>query len=427
MRDMDDESRPPEPKSANALERAEAISRFLAEAARRARFSARARGAYHSTGFESRRGAKAMRIAFLVMFVLMVAIPNLVSVVYFGLLASDQYVAEAKFTVSSGAIPKLDGLGSVTGVPQMMIAQNILIVTSYIESRPLVEELDRKLGMREMYGSADIDWWARFNKKKPIEKFVDYWNKMTQSRIAFPSGIVTLTVRAFEPAGAKTVADAVLARCEQLINELNDRMREDTVRASEQDVARATEQLKVAWLNLERARNAEGLIDVRLTSKSQSDVLSGLESELLKAQGEYETRSHYVTETAPQQRVLKNKIASLEEQIAKLKAQLTSREGEGVSALARQTLSGKMTKFASLDLEHQIAETRYAGATASLDAARRLSETKMLYLHQIEAPALPEEARYPKRWLDVGAILAGSLALWGACVGMVIFVRNNMA
>ncbi|BBU61513.1 capsule polysaccharide transporter [Methylosinus sp. C49] len=424
---MDEPPKSPDLRTVNALERAEAVQRFLAEAARRARFSARARGAYQKSSFAERRGAKAMRIAFLVLAIVMVAIPNVVGGLYYGLLASDQYVAEAKFTVSSAAIPKLDGLGSVTGLPQMMIFQDSMIIIEYIESRTLVEQLERQVNLRELYGSDRIDWWARFKKSKPIEKFTDYWKKMATATISFPSGIVTLTVRAFSPADAKTIADKVIADCETLVNDLNERMRQDTVRASEQDVERAAERLKVARVNLERARNTEGLIDVRQTSKSQSEVLSAVQIELLKYQQEYLTQSRYVDESAPQMRVMKRRIESLEKQIAGLEREITSREQQGIDALASKTLSGKMTTFANLDLEHKIAETSYQIATASLDGARLFADRKLLYLHQIEAPALPEDARYPRRWLYTGLLLAGTLTLYGIVVGLIAFVRNHMA
>ena len=79
----------------------------------------------------------------------MVAVPNLVVSIYFGLIASDQYVSEAKFTVSSGAIPKMDELGSVTGVPPILIVQDTQVVTSYIHSRAMVEQLERTVGLRD--------------------------------------------------------------------------------------------------------------------------------------------------------------------------------------------------------------------------------------------------------------------------------------
>ncbi|HEY8261696.1 MAG TPA: lipopolysaccharide biosynthesis protein [Methylosinus sp.] len=424
---MTDEPTPPELRSTNPMERAEAVSRFLAQAARRARFSARVRGAYKDSSFGARRGAKALRIAFAVLFVAMVVIPNVTSVVYFGLLASDQYVAEARFTVTSADLPKVAGLGAAVGLPGAMIAQDTVIVTNFLESRPLVEQLERQVGLRKLYSAPSIDWWARFDETKPIEKFVDYWLTMAQVKVSLQSGIVELKVRGFTPQDARRIADAVVADCEALINNLNERMREDAVRASEQDVAYAAERLKTAWTDLERVRNEEGLLDVSLASKSKTDVLSGLESNLLAAQQEYQIKRNYLEEQAPQLRVLKRRIEALEGQVAERKAELTTHEGKGLAALAARTLSGSMTKFANLDLEHKLAQTRYQAAIAALDGARLLSERQLLYLQVIDPPATPEQARYPKRTLYIGVFLLASLLLYGVTVGLMSFVRNHMA
>jgi capsular polysaccharide transport system permease protein len=424
---MSDAGKPPDMRAPNALERAEAVSRILSEAARRARFSTRVRGAYQRTSLSTRRGGWAMRVAVIALFVALVAIPNLVAMTYFGLLASDQYVSEAKFTVSSGAMPKLDGVGSIDGASGSMIAQNISIVVSYIESRALVEELERNLNLRDLYGADSIDWWARFDKSKSIEKFTTYWWKMAETKIASPAGIVTLKVRAFAPADAKAIADAVMSSCEKLVNSLNERMRRDTIRASQIDVERAGERLKIAWVALEKGRNAEGLIDVALEGKAMSEVISKLETDRLAARQEYEIQGRYLDQTSPQLRVIRRRIDALDEQIAKLRADITTKGARSVEAIAEQTLSGKMTKFAKLDLEHKIAETSYSAATTALESARMLSERQLLYLHRIAAPAMPEEALYPRRWLYVGVILAGSFALWGIVVGLIVFVRNHMA
>lgn len=424
---MNDAPKPPELRTPNPMERAEAVSRFLTDAARRARFSARVRGAYKDGSFASRRGARAMRIAFAILFVLVVAIPNVVSVVYFGIIASDQYVSEARFTVSGAEAPRSDGMGSVVALPMMMIMQDTLIITNFLESRTLVEQLERQVDLRRLYSDPSIDWGARFDPSQSIEQFVEYWGKMAEAKIGVPSGIVTLKVRAFSPDEARRVADAVVADCDTLINNLNERMREDTVKASEQDVAFAAERLKTAWVELERARNEEGLLNVDLAGKSQTDVVSGLESELLTAKQEYQIRSHYLEDQAPQLRVMRRRIEALEGQVAERRAEMTALESKGVAALAQRTLSGKMTKFASLDLEHKIAQARYQATTTALDSARQLSQRKLLYLHVIESPATPQEARYPRRLLYCGLVFAGSLALWGALVGLVTFVRNHMA
>jgi capsular polysaccharide transport system permease protein len=403
------------------------VSRALTDAARRARFSTRARGAYRGGSFAARSGAKLMRILTIALFVAMVALPNAVTILYFGLIASDQYVSEAKFTVSSGAIPKMDAVGSVTGVPPLLIVQDTQVVTSYIASRAMVEALDRDIGLRAVYSAPSIDWWARFRKSKPIEKFTDYWEKMSSTSIAFPSGIVSLKVRAFTPEDAKRIADAVIRQSENLINDMNDRMRRDTVLASERDMQRAAQALGRARVAMESERNAEGLIDVGQTNKALTGIETELQSDLLKAEQEYQTEIRYVTADAPQMRVLKSRITAMKSQLAEMKAQLTSQDEKGLSAAADKALSGKMTKFAELDLEERIAEKRYAMSVAAVEAARMMSERRMLYLHEIVAPALPEESMYPRRWLSVGMTLLGSLIAWAATVGAMAFVRNHMA
>jgi capsular polysaccharide transport system permease protein len=410
-----------------AMERAQAVSRALTDAARRARFSARTRGAYRGGSFEARRGAKLIRALTIALFVLMVAVPDLTALVYFSFLASDQYVSEAKFTVSSAAIPKMDGVGSVTGLPPMMIVQDTQVVTNYVESRAMVEQLDNTVGLRDAYSTNSIDWWARFRKDKPIEKFVDYWEKMCSTSIAFPSGIVSLKVYAFGPEDAKRIADAVVKLSENLINDLNERMRRDTVLASERDMQRTAQELGRARMQMEFARNAEGLLDVGETSKALSGLITALEADLLKAQQEYQTEIRYVTEDAPQMRVLKSRITAMKSQLDEMKAQLTTQDEKSFSATAEKALSGKMTKFAELDLEERLAEKRYALSVATVEAARMMSERRMLYLHEIVSPARPEEPRYPKRLLIIGMTFLASLIVWGSTVGAIAFVRNHMA
>jgi capsular polysaccharide transport system permease protein len=411
----------------SALERAHAVSKALTEAARRARFSIRARGAYRGGSFEARAGAKLMRTLTIALFVAMVVVPDLVVTIYFGLIASDQYVSEAKFTVSSAAIPKMDGLGSVTGVPPILIVQDTQVVTSYIDSRAMVEQLERTTGLRDAYSSSLIDWWSRFCKNKPIEKFTDYWEKMADTSIAFPSGIVTLTVHAFTPDDAKRIADAVVEQSENLINDINERMRNDTVLASERDMQQAAQDLGKARMQMEYERDTEGLIDVGQTSTALSGLISGLESDLLKAQQEYQTELKYVTGDAPQMKVLSSRISAMQSQLDDLKAKLTARTEDSVSATADKALSGKMTKFAEFDLEERIAEKRYEVSAAAVESARMMSERRTLYLHEIVAPALPEDAKYPKRLLNIGMTILTSLIAWAATVGAMNFVRNHMA
>lgn len=409
-------------RQSRSIERAKSVSQALTDAARRARFSSRSRGASLSTT-SARRRAGAMRLIRLILLGLIIVVPNVAAFAYYGFTASDQYEAEAKFTVSSGAIPKMDDLGSVSGLPPITLVQDTMIVASYIESQPLVESLQDAIGLRQLYSSKNIDFLSRFDERKPIEKFLTYWNKQTSAAVTVQSGIITLRVRAFSAQDAQRIAATVIAKCDTMVNQLNDRMYRDTVAASEKDLDLAGEMLKTSRVNYEKARNEEGIVDVDQTSTTLNTLLTDLQGQLLKVQSDFTTRSAYLSAQAPQMRMLKEKMSSLKAQIADLQAKTTTTPQDG----GDEALSQKLSRFANLELEQKIAEKRYSEASSGLNMARVISERKMLYLHEVVSPALPEEARYPRRLLNIGLIFLGSIFAWIVCINLASVLRNRFS
>ena len=107
-----------------------------------------------------------MRAAAFISFCAMVALPVSVTALYYAFIASDQYVAEAKFTVSGGEPAKLDGIGAFTGIPAISVIQDTQIVTNYIESRAAVEKLETTINLRKLYSGDGADWFARFQSEQ---------------------------------------------------------------------------------------------------------------------------------------------------------------------------------------------------------------------------------------------------------------------
>lgn len=421
--DIDDEpdiDRPP----MSALDRARVLSQALADAARLARNSKRSRRALASGGFHARRGARSFRLAFFVSFVLMVAIPSASAAIYYAFIASDQYVAEAKFTVSGGEPPTQDTFGSFTGIPAVAIIQGTQIVMNYIHSRAAVEKLDGLVGLRSLYATENADRLARFDPSKPIEKLVRYWGGMSSVSISLPGGIVDLKVRAFTPEDATKIASAVLDISEALVNNMNERMNHDAVSNAEFELDRTSARLTKAQLALEAARNDAGLLDVVKSSEALNKLITDTRANLLLLQQQYSSELKYVSESAPQMRTLKSRIDASSSQIAELESKLTATK---LTSSSEPTLAVSMTKFSELDLEHQVAERLYAGAASSLEIAHFAAEHKLLYLNAFVKPVLPQEPQYPRRLLSCGAIVAGSLAIWGACCGLAMAIRNYKA
>jgi capsular polysaccharide transport system permease protein len=407
----------------SALERARQVQGALVEAVRRSRLSARRRRNYDTGTFSRRRGARLWSAFFALTFIFIFVLPSVGSIVYFSFIASPQYVVETRFTVQGGSAAQLDGLGMVTGLPSANVVQDTQVVANYIQSQAIVEILEAELDLRHLYGSSDIDWPARFNVKKPVEKLVDYWKSKIDVSIQLPGGIITLTIRAFTAGDALRVGEAVIELSEALVNNMNQRMLTENAASSQQEFDRSVLRLGQARQTLEKARNTEGMLDAGRAGNALGDLVTGLRGDQLKLQQDYNSQSKYVSVDAPQMRALAIRLKAISEQIHTIEAQMTGHPASGADKL----ISGSMTRFSELELESRIAERQYASAAGSLNAARATAERKLVYLQTFVRPALPQEPLYPKRLLSVVIVCFGSFLAWATLSGFATLARNNMA
>lgn len=415
------------PSKEEVARRAGLMSRALSEAARRARFSTRTRRNLAGGGLQARRGARLMRILGAASFFLIVVAPSLGAAIYYAAIASDQYVAEAQFTVMGGEEAKpasttSDGLASSTGLPAAVILQDTQIVASFLESRAVVEALEARVGLRKLYSDPSVDILSRFGAEESVERLVRYWRSMSKTSINMPSGIIEFHVRAYTPAAARQIAETVVELSERLINDLNARMMEDAVSGAGVEVTRASARLAQARGDLERARNEEGVLDARRAADAVEKLLQELRSGAQAMQQEYQAMLRVVNQNAPQMRSLRARIDAARAQIVELESKLTAaRAGD------ERTLTASMTRFAQFDLERQIAERLYAGAVATLEAARLTSEMRLMYLKTFVLPRTPEEPLYPRRVLYPALIFAASVLTWAVLIGLAKAARDNIA
>ncbi len=417
---------PPEARPVTALEKVRQVSLALSDAARRTRLSSRRRASFSSGGFQARRGARLLRLFMAASFLAMVVAPTVSAVVYYFFVASDQFVSEADFTLSGTPAPNVSGdAGSAfAGLSVVSIVQDTQIITNFLHTRAAVEKLEKSIGLRSFYAKPTVDWASRLDPNRPIEKIVKYWSKMSDASIVMPAGIIQLKVRAFSPADAQKITAAVLAMCEDLINELNERMNHDALASAEQELQRTSQRLGAALGALETARNQSGLLETTNSAKSISALADTAKATLLSLQGQYDAQLKSVLPTAPQMRELATRIEVTRKQIANIESKLTSKsavdDGDATIAMA-------MTKFGELDLERQVAERLYAGAAASLEAARINAENKFLYLKTFISPVAPQEAQYPRRATYSLITFAISLVGWGILCGLGAMIRNYLA
>ncbi len=415
----------PTPRHAVVLARASMLADTLKRRSRTAAPSAAYRHPFGRTvsvpsfaegqlGLHSRFG-RFLAISFLAIFV----VPTLLAALYFTLIAADRYVSEARFAVRSGDRSALDVLAGGTDLGRMAQGQDTLIVTEYIKSRALVEEIQKSLDLRAIYTRDSADFLSRVAQDASIEDLVAYWRWRVKTSVEMPSGIITLQIVAFTPEDAQKLAEAVVERSELLVNQMSERARRDELLQAEAEFARAEEKLKEIYAAMRDLRNKEGVLDPTMTAEALTALLTELRKSRLKLEGDLIVARESMSEDSPVVRQLKAKIAAIDEQIAQISAQLTAAGGDA------EALSDTIGAFEEMELRRQVAQDQYAAAALALENARVAADRQRIYLSTFVQPDLAEDALYPLRfWYTFGTGMVLLIA-WLAIAGLARFARNS--
>jgi len=366
----------------------------------------------------------------LLSFALCVLLPLAGVVVYFAAFAADQYVAEFRFSVtqnsqnginqsaggssqssSSSGLAAMFGGGSVSGASM----QNY-VVTDYLVSRQAAEELQRRLDVKQLYAKPSGDFWARFDPKQPLEKFVAYWKSMVFATYDPVTGIAAVEVRAFSADDAYDIASTMVTLAEEVVNNIAMRTQKDVVRYAESEVIRAEARVTQARKAIADFRAKEGFIDPASSAVGTNNELAKqLRLQIVQLQTDLNALGPKAIENnTPAAAMLKARITATRDQLTKVMSEI-GQDREGNTSLANA-----MATYNQLDLDRQYAENLLINARQSLDQARASAASQQLYLTPYVRPTKPESAEGPTRILST--LMAG-LGLFGIWILGLFIVR----
>lgn len=364
------------------------------------------------------RAISEFRLPLMASFIVVAVIPTLLATLYFVFIASSQYLSEARFAVRASEHAGLESLtgGGLGGLAEV---QDSLIIANYVKSLAVVEALEERVNLRQLYSRPGIDWLSRLNPNRPIERLEKSWRSQIDTAIESPSGIITVKVWAFSPQDSLKIAQAIVSLSEDMVNKLSERTRTDAISQAEKELDRAEARLRKARAAVRDLRNEVGVIDPARTNEGIGKLIADLESDQLLIDQEIGTARRTLSPGAPQFALLDARRQAVRENIALLKARLTSGTGSD-----KDTLSAVMTRYDTLDLERQIAERQYTAAAAALEQARVAAERQGMYLATFVKPVLAQEHDWPHRfWMPMAAALLFGL-LWLLLVSAFELMRH---
>lgn len=404
---MNVEIRKPDGQPLTTADRSNAVAESLRQIARVSRFADRKKG------IRSYRSHVKTDPWLPALFVLCFVLPTLCGAVYFGLIAADRYVTETRFAIrpALGATEKAnpDSVGTNSGTPSQMIAQDTLIAYEYILSRPMLEVIQAKLPIREWFSRGSIDYFTRFDPEEPIEKLLKYWRKRVDVEIESNSGILSLTVNAFDPAESLAIAQAVMKEAERMVNDLSRGARDDAVAESNRELKLAEERMMKIRLAVRDLRNRDGVLDAQKSNETNLKVIGELRAQRINFAIQLTLSQRDLGPESRRILDLKAQIKDLDENIARIERQTASQDPD-----QKRLLSDALTRFEALDNDRKDAEKYYAKVIAANERARIVANRQIEFFSPIVHPVMAESATQPRRMLMFSLVAAGSAVLFAA-------------
>lgn len=355
------------------------------------------------------------------MFVVVVLLPTLVAVSYYGFIASDVYISESRFVVRSPQRPAQTGLGALLqGTVFSRSQDDTYSVHDFVRSRDALRELDEKLQVRAAYSRKDIDALSRFPGMEwwddSFEAFHRYYEKQVRITYDSVSSISVLRVSAFSPEDAAKINQTLLEMGERLVNQMNLRSRQDLIEVAEAEVKLAEQRAKAAASALSSFRADRGVFDPDRQGTLQLQSVARLREELLAAENQL-AQVRQVSPGNPQVATLASRVEQLRAAVAAENSRVTGRDSG---------LAAKSPVFDRLTLEKTFADRQLGSALAALDAARSEAARKQLYLERLVQPNLPDRAVEPRRPRAILTVFLLGLILWGVISLVFAGVREHM-
>lgn len=348
-----------------------------------------------------------------------VILPTLFSALYFGLIKSDIYISEAHFVIRSPQKQSVTGLDAfLQGTGFSSSQDDTHTVHDFMLSRDALQEIEKQVDFRTAYSQPGIDPSSRFNAfgfDESFEALYRYYQRHVEVFQNASSAISTLKVRAYTPDDAYRINEILLHMGEELINQLNDRGRNDLIRHAKVEVDLAAEKATNAAVALSVFRNSNGLVDPLQQSAIKLQQISKLQDEQLAAHTRIEQMRAF-TPKSPQIPALEKHLEAIEYE---MKSELSKVAG------SEPSLTNKAVEYERLALELSFAEQQLAAAMASLEQARSDAERKKLYLERIVQPNRPDIAIEPKRARAVLTTFLVGLISWGILSMLIAGVKEH--
>jgi capsular polysaccharide transport system permease protein len=346
------------------------------------------------------------------LFLLLVVLPSVFAMAYFGIIAADRYVSETKFVIRAPAAASTGGVATLMrGEASSRVADDTHAVNAFMMSRDAASELARDHGLRDVMSRSDGDLFSRFpNFHTPSndEKFFEAYKRFVHVEVNSSTGISTLKVSAFRPEDAQRTAAALLNSGENFINRLRERSSRDEIAFAVALLEEARIQLVAVVTRLSDYRNEQQTLNPQEESTTRLVALTKFATEISQLEAAL-AQQIALAPQSPGIMPMREKIRSLRDELDRQRKVLVGYE---------ESLATKFQEYELLMVERELASRALIESVVRMETARQEGKRQSLYLQRIVEPNLPDYPASPYRFFGVMLSILISLVLFWLCKNM---------
>lgn len=355
------------------------------------------------------------------LLVWLVGVPMILALIYYSIFALNRYVSIAQVAVrqvGSNETPQIPGLAVMLSGLNPTSREETLYLREFLTSQDMLNVLQQKLNWSAHYSGRWRDplYWLTADAAQ--EDMLAYYQRVVTAHFDEQTGLLEVSVQAFDPTFAEKVLKIILTESEGFVNELSHRMAREQMKFSQSELAKARKVYEERREEMLAFQSTSNLLDAEAAAKARAGVIAELEANLTKERTNLKGLLAALDSNTPQVRQQRNRIHALEQQLAAETQRLVSQaDGDKLNVVA--------SRYRNLTIDAAIAEEAYKFAVSSVETTRIEASKKLRSLVTVVSPNMPDKAIYPERIYNLIALFVGLLLFYGIARFVIATIEDH--
>jgi capsular polysaccharide transport system permease protein len=337
-------------------------------------------------------------------------------------------VGAAQFQVTDQGAQSMTGPLQVLGLSLNNSGGNdTRLAYHYLRSADLLAKLEGDLSLKEHYQQRSLDIFSRLRGSATAENFLDYYQAHLRTSFDDAAGLVTFEVDGFTPEFAKRLAEDMLARSEDYLNDVGHQLARERLSFYQDELRRDTAKLEESKAAMIAFQNDHGMLDPMAEAGARTATVLKLQDALAEQRANLAALLSDHGPTAQEVVVIKSRIEGLEALVHDERARII-----GVGAAAKNPapedkahINAVAAQWSALELDVDFATQLVKVSTTSLEQAQTEVGQKIKSLVVVSRPTLAQEAEYPRVWYNTITLFIVCGLLFGTGSMILATIREH--